>query len=283
MTNATERRDKGLFIPTRFQQRVALHLIENNAGAPGTPLIQLWHSRPGNGKTSGLEAILGALKARVFVFGSSRLESRDAGRPADEFLDVFEGALATLRGRRVPAPSAVLLHDPDQVLGKYGTHVQGTVNQPHFTAALMELCDRYARPGRHPRPAVYVTANRPELLHGPLTRDGRCETLRWEYEPCERELIVGRIFPHLGSYHAQCLVEQFPAEPIAFFAGLKRHARRTAALDHLRQVTAARAVDLAVTGRWRVPPVAPTLDELIALGEDVRSNRAGGDLSEAKA
>ena len=280
MKSATEKRPKGPFIPTRFQQRVALHLIENNSGAPDTPLIQLWYGRPGDGKTSGLEAILGALKARVFVFGGSRLESRDAGRPADEFLDLFEEALAALREQLDPVSSAVLLNDPERVIGNHGTHVQGTVNQHHFTVALMELCDRYARSGRHPRPAVYVTANHPELLHGPLIRDGRCETLRWEYESCERELIVGRIFPHLGDYHAQCLVERFPDEPIAFFAGLKRHARRAAALEHLRQVTTARAIRLAVAGQWQVPPLAPTLEELIALGEDVQGNRALATQSE---
>ena len=84
MTTATEKRSPGRLIPARFQERVALHLIKNDRGEPHAPLIQLWHGQSGSGKTNGgkiggFAAILAALKARAFVFGSSRLESHDGG------------------------------------------------------------------------------------------------------------------------------------------------------------------------------------------------------------
>jgi ATPase family associated with various cellular activities (AAA) len=272
----TKKQKTKRFIPVRFQERVTLHLLDNNSGEPGTPLVQLWHGAAGEGKTSGISEILTAHKAEVFTFGGADFESEEAGRPGDVFQETFETALAALHRLGEATPVAVLINDLDLGIGDLGANVQYTVNRQHLTVSLMDLCDRYSGWNRRPRPAVYVTANRPEVLHAPLTRDGRCETLRWSYHPAEREEIVGRIYPHLTPYYIQLVVEHFPGEPIAFFAGLKRLARRSAALTQLRQVTTKRAVALAVAGQWRVAAVEPRVEELIALGDEVLSNRSAG-------
>jgi SpoVK/Ycf46/Vps4 family AAA+-type ATPase len=264
--------NQGMYLPQICKDTAVLHTLDNNSGEPDTPLIQLVHGDAGQGKSTGLRAILAALKAKVFIFGGSQFESVDAGRPAGNFEEVFESAMETLHSSK-PSFSAVLIDDLDMGIGNFGGNIQYTVNRQHFVVTLMHLCDRYSGKRHLQRPAVFVTANRPDVLDGPLIRDGRCEKFLWTYLPAEREEIIHRLYPQLPRFHVQALNERFPEEPIAFFAGLKRLVRRKAAVKLLREKTTEKAVSIALLGKWRVPTSTTSLEELIAFGDESIANR----------
>ena len=181
--------------------------------------MQLLHSPPGWGKSVGLRQVLRNAGVAPYYIRAAELESPTAGVPARRIVsairkagDINRQAASAYMEEQI-APVAVVLEDFDLGMGAVGALVQTTVNTQHVVATLMQACDDDGC-----RVPIFLTANRPDVLHGPLIRSGRAELLHWVLRPRERQEVLGHIFPALNGAETWELIEAFPAEPVAFFA-----------------------------------------------------------------
>lgn len=266
----------GYWLPRALIKRVASHLLGNYSGDPHTPLMQLWYSRPGDGKTFGVCGILRGLRVRIVPFGAAGFESDLAGAPARLLLDHYQDAQQSLvECSDLPVASALVIHDIDTGLGHPGGIVTRTINSQHLNLALLELCDRYVSHGRQRqrRAPILLTANRPDFLPEALVRAGRAEVVPWEYDWSDRIEVVFRLHPHLGRDGAESLLTRFPEEPIGFFSTLQRIVVVRRRFQSLNVEGLRKLVNKSLTSQWQFPTVEPTLADLIAAGEQVQSER----------
>jgi hypothetical protein len=81
------------------------------------------------------------------------------------------------------------------------------------------------------RVPIILTGNDFTRLYAPLRRPGRMRIFTWQMEHHERVQAVASIFPALSSHEAEQLVKQFPDQPIAFWATVRRDADEEAVLS----------------------------------------------------
>jgi hypothetical protein len=268
-----------LWFPPRLQEKIILHLIRTTAGLPG-PLILLAHGPPGEGKTSSIKGILRSYGVAVFAIEVGRLESPEAGEPAGFLRETYLQAATIVLGEERPA--ALVLDDIDLGLGQLGELTQYTVNRQHLLASFMALCDdpRRVFGRRVPRIPVFMTANAPTLLHGPLVRSGRAEMLPWELSLEERRLVVARMFARLGEQEIARLIDWFPTESVAFYADLNRLWADELALSAMARTRPRKALRMAIWGQWRVADDLPGLADLLRLGAKAQACRREGTYGE---
>jgi hypothetical protein len=206
-------------IPTRFEERVFVHLIGNLLSLPHFPLILGIHGPPGQGKSFQCAALFTTWGIMVRRVSGSQLESSAAGGPSRVLKDEYKRAGSVLNEQGT-AP-CLFIEDIDAGIGDFGRDVTYTVNRQNVSATLMNLCD-------HPtildgesvvRCPIVVTANRLDTLYGPLIRHQRMEKFYWEASLSEKTEIVTTVFSGiLDQDDVQILLERFPNENISFFS-----------------------------------------------------------------
>ena len=210
----------------------------------------------------------------VFTADATMFESVEAGEPTRLLKDLYARAAAV----RMPGPgrepraAALVLDDAHLFLGRYaGT--QYTVNSQHLQGLLQGLCDdpslAFGRP--MPRVPVFMTCNDLDSLPLSLRRPGRTTLLHWSLTLEERIGVLRRLFPNIDRDDLEYLVLEFVAEPLAFFADLKR--TWTERQTQFNARTLNHALKLALTGKWQASVEPPTAAELFALAREVAASR----------
>jgi hypothetical protein len=198
----------GIYIPARFGNRIATHLILNLLDPPGlaVPLMLGIHGPAGEGKTLQCQRVFEAMGVEAIWPPAEAFESGTAGVAQLALLDAYEGAGKTnaqidenWRRRRGCKPylQVLLINDLDQRIGRKDSAIQHTVNTQLIGASLMELADnpRYVSKKPTQRVPIIVTANDLASIHSPLYRDGRMRRFEWRPTAAERAEILASLFP----------------------------------------------------------------------------------------
>ena len=220
-----------LSIASRFTQALSLHLVSNfrPSAMQGSPLMLGVQGPPGEGKTYQTEQVLAAAGIHAVLLSGGELESPDAGMPAAKIRAAYlQAGTLTDQGR----PAVLLLNDADAAIGSWGALTQYTVNTQNLVTELMHLADYPTQvEGQSTRRVpIILTGNDFTRLYGPLRRPGRMRIFTWQMDPYERAQAVASIFPAMSQNEAEQLVKQFPDQPIAFWATVRRDADEDAVL-----------------------------------------------------
>jgi hypothetical protein len=211
-------------VPERFKQVIVLHVVKNLlTNAPfRPPLILGIQGGSGVGKTLQCEICLKEMGVQAFLISGGQLESGIAGEPAQLVRQTYIAASRSIENRECNA-AVLLLNDVDTGLGNWGEQVQTTINTQTVYGELMHLVDypNAVHGIKTHRIPVILTGNDFTKLYSPLVRAGRMTSFVWEPTSKEKALILEGIFPNLESHQYQTLVDQFPDQPIAFFAHLR--------------------------------------------------------------
>ncbi|MDH2430413.1 AAA family ATPase [Sphaerisporangium sp. TRM90804] len=215
----------------RFFTRVHLHLVATYGDTGRWPVIMGVFGRAGDGKSIQLSAALERCSVEPLRLNAADLESGLAGEPGKHIARTYATAsLALAKG----VPTALVLDDVDTTVGEWEQNT-GTVNHQQVLAELMHLADRPVDPARNfpRRVPVFVTGNNLSRLYPPLRRHGRMDAFAWRPRPQEvREVLYGMFMDVCDAASLDRLAEEFPGEPLSFFAGV-RQALTTAELTEL--------------------------------------------------
>lgn len=218
-------------IASRFTQAVSFHLISNfRPSVPqGSPLMLGVQGPPGEGKTYQTQQVLAEADIYPVLLSGGELESPDAGMPAAKIRAAYLQAGALLDQGR---PAVLLLNDADAAIGSWGALTQYTVNTQNLVTELMHLADYPTQvEGKETRRVpIILTGNDFTRLYAPLRRPGRMRIFTWQMDHHERAQAVGSIFLAVNPHEAEKLVKQFPDQPIAFWATVRRDADEDAVL-----------------------------------------------------
>lgn len=218
-------------IASRFTQALSFHLISNfrPSATPGSPLMLGVQGPPGEGKTYQTERVLAAAEIHPVMLSGGELESPDAGMPAAKVRAAYLQAGTLLQQGR---PAVLLLNDADAAIGSWGALTQYTVNTQNLVTELMHLADYPTQvEGQATRRVpIILTGNDFTRLYAPLRRPGRMRIFTWQMEFHERAQALASIFPLLSPHEAELLIKQFPDQPIAFWATVRRDADESAVL-----------------------------------------------------
>lgn len=212
----------GAIIPSRFYNKIAEHCFGNALDIEGYPLIMCIAGGPGMGKTWQLSCCLENLGLDPLCVSAARLEDERAGVPVKYLEKTY---LTAGSRKRSGIPSAVIIDDFDTTVGEWEGYT-GTVNHQTILAFLMHVAERPTNLegiGETERVPIFITANHPERIYGPLLRYGRTELFIWDPDDEERADMVSSILG-IARGNAQDLpldlVQAFPNEPMSFFSHL---------------------------------------------------------------
>lgn len=229
--------EDGYHVPTRFLERVAVHVSKNvlkdkgALGATPTPLILGIWGEKGCGKTFNVELACRKMGMLPIVTSAGELEDSTAGEPG-----------AMLRRRYLQAARAMretgklcclIISDLDAGIGRFKDDL-GTVNNQITHGTLMNICDdptlvsegtvwRTDFKSTNARVPIIVTGNDFGKLYAPLTRDGRMDL--WMWEPNREEVVemLEAMMQDDGLTRECCetLVDTFPNQPLDFFGAAR--------------------------------------------------------------
>lgn len=214
------------YVPERFQNTVAAHLVMNVINVPNlrTPLILAIHGPAGEGKTEQCRWIFQEMGVKAEWLFAEEFESKDAGEPARTIKDKYKAASdfnLEVKGEyerrghsNRPYKLCVLfINDIDQRIGRSDPLIQQTINTQLVNTALMEIADGPDEidGNKTCRVPIVITGNNLGVLHGPLRRDGRMEKFEWIPTAEEKVAIIRKIFPEqsLSDDDIQRLVSEF--------------------------------------------------------------------------
>lgn len=213
-----------IFIPERFRQAVALHIIKNlmTQNSSSVPLIMGIHGKSGDGKTFQCEKVIEEIGAKTFLISGGQLESHDAGEPAYLIRNAYRSAGECIQKGEAKS-AVVIINDIDTGLGSWGEMVQYTVNRQTVFGELMHLVDYpESVDGRKvKRIPIILTGNDFTKLYEPLVRAGRMTSFEWTPTLEEKIQIVAKIFPEVSIKESSQLVNKFPNQPVSFFSHLR--------------------------------------------------------------
>jgi len=213
-----------IFIPERFRQAVALHIIKNlmTQNSSSVPLIMGIHGKSGDGKTFQCEKVIEEIGTKTFLISGGQLESHEAGEPAYLIRNAYLNAGECIQKGEAKS-AVVIINDIDTGLGSWGEMVQYTVNRQTVFGELMHLVDypESVNGRKAKRIPIILTGNDFTKLYEPLVRAGRMTSFEWTPTIDERTQIVAKIFPEVSIKEASQLVNKFPSQPISFFAHLR--------------------------------------------------------------
>jgi AAA+ superfamily predicted ATPase len=217
----------GTFVPKRFKNIVALHIIKNLVEIQDVrmPLILGIHGASGEGKTFQCELVLRELDVAIIRIAAKDFESEKAGEPSELLCEQYWEASELIETQRA-SMVALFINDLDTGIGHWGGDVQYTVNTQIVLATLMDIADYPEYVGGRPteRIPIIVTGNDFTKLYKPLTRAGRMDTYSWIPTLTEKtDIVRHNIFPmpSLTDADVANLVKTFKQMPVAFFSLLK--------------------------------------------------------------
>lgn len=238
-----------LQIPSRFVDAIALHLLRNlRPTVPaGTPLLLGIHGPAGEGKTLQTEAVLARAEVKTVLLSGGQFESGTAGEPAELVRGAYIEAATLIENHE---PAVLLLNDADAAIGDWGELTQYTVNTQNVVTELMHLADYPTRVGGRQvaRVPVLMTGNDFTRLYQPLCRAGRMEAFRWELDESEREAIVISLFPGLSRAQIRALMARCGAQPLSFWAAVRRQVQDVRMLKLLSAMELSGAIREATRG-----------------------------------
>lgn len=225
-----------LYIPDRFKQVVALHILKNNLKRieVKVPLLLGIYGPTGEGKTVQCESILKNMGVKSFLISGGQLDSDIAGQSAQLVRSTYiEASMRVRRGECSLA--AVLINDIDTGLGSVGGDSKHTMNQLTVFADLMHLVDYPTSvEGKDTlRIPIILTGNDFTKLYEPLVRAGRMTAFEWMPTLEERARIISSIFPELSEDECNGLITELSQDILAKKSG-RRQILSIAFFSHLR-------------------------------------------------
>jgi hypothetical protein len=275
---------KRYYIPTRFEQVVAGHILKNIAHVPyDIPLILGIHGKPGEGKTRQSELTFQRMGVEWITISGGELEHRLAGRPGELIRERYRDASKKWDLSRNKV-CVLLINDFDTGIGIWSdpeenTIFQYTVNLQNVYATLMNIADTPTiidgvASNRIP---IIITGNDFGLLHEPLVRDGRMAKFRWQPTAQEKLEVVQAIFSDLWlpPEKLQTFVERYASETFAFFADVKSTLSGGYINNWLRKQDLRCVVQtvLSQPGLFNTPLQSVTIDQLELVAQKVMSER----------
>ena len=280
--------EDGYHVPTRFLERVAVHVSKNvlkdkgALGATPTPLILGIWGEKGCGKTFNVELACRKMGMLPIVTSAGELEDSTAGEPGAMLRRRYLTAARAMR--QTGRLSCLIINDIDAGIGKFKDDL-GTVNNQITHGTLMNICDNPTQVSEgtvwrsdfkstNARVPIIVTGNDFSRLYAPLTRDGRMDL--WMWEPTRDELadILYAMMSDDGLSMEECvaLVETFPNQPLDFFGAIRARVYDDAVRELILDV-GLDALGEALVGDERkrvgLEEVRVTFDALVACGRDV--------------
>lgn len=267
------------YVPPVFFDTVMLHIIKNALKALDAPLMLAIQGPKGEGKSRMSREVCSQLGIIVVALPGASLSGIYEKEPLLILREAYLHASALQKERRTLV--ALLIDDIDTSIASTYSERRYTVNTQLLNGALMYLCDDPYHIGEQEtsRIPLIVTGNDFTSLHEPLTRHGRAQFLDWKPEPAVRTEIVRHMFRSYLSKtelaQIERLVNQFEgtaAEPLAFYIAIRGHL-----YDHLilRDVRTRGAIDFsALDSLIKRQQPSLTVDDLIAIGESQRNNKA---------
>ena len=184
-----------VYVPRRFAEPIATHILWNLIATPGqaVALLMAIAGGFGIGKTVIIRECLRRLGVHAVEVSATAFSSRFEGEPAER-LDSFY-LQAARHQREHDQPAAVLIHDPDMVIGEIDPGATATTNRQHMAAALMALADNpiCIRGEDCARVPVFLTCNRLDTLYDGITEPHRLRAFTWEPNSQERREIIRHI------------------------------------------------------------------------------------------
>lgn len=252
-----------LYIPDRYRQVVALHILKNNLKRVEVkvPLLLGIYGPTGEGKTVQCESILKGMGVKSFLISGGQLDSDIAGQSAQLVRSTYiEASTSVKRGECSLA--AVLINDIDTGLGSVGGAAKHTMNQLTVFADLMHLVDYPTSvEGKDTlRIPIIITGNDFTKLYEPLVRAGRMTAFEWIPTLEERARIVSSIFPELSADECNELITALSQDilskkktnrqvlSIAFFSHLRANLLDEDLWHEVEKFGLEKAVDLILTG-----------------------------------
>lgn len=200
-----------VFLSTRFQRVVALHILKNmlKKTEVQVPLLLGIHGPSGEGKTFQCENILKKMGVKRFLLSGGQLESPVPGQAAQLVRGTYLRAGESIRGGEC-SMAVVLVNDIDTGLGRQEGTAQFTTNQQAVFGELMHLVDYpNSVEGKETwRVPVIITGNDFTRLYEPLVRAGRMEAFEWIPTLEERAEIIASIFPELSRDDCNRLIHE---------------------------------------------------------------------------
>jgi SpoVK/Ycf46/Vps4 family AAA+-type ATPase len=265
--NGSVARRPKMYWPKDHVCALVWHLVMCFAGIPGAT-IQLWYSRPGCGKSAFIKGVAKGLGVRIFEIEASDLESANAGDPVKRVEAIYAEAEALVAGAdEEREPALVLIEDADMFLATHNHLVQSTINTQHLNGYLMAIGSNATE--KRQRVPLVLTGNCPEVLHGPLIREGRADVRIFTVTLRQKTEMVARIFSTLPRDGVNRLVQAFGQQPIAFFAAIEQRWLQRAHFEEMKHHGPKKSILLALQGKWDVVVPEPKLGELLKIGREL--------------
>ena len=252
-----------LYIPERYKQVVALHILKNNLKRVEVkvPLLLGIYGPTGEGKTVQCETVLKNMGVKSFLISGGQLDSDIAGQSAQLVRSTYIEASRSVRGGECSL-AAVLINDIDTGLGSVGGDSKHTINQLTVFADLMHLVDYPTSvEGKDTlRIPIIITGNDFTKLYEPLVRAGRMTAFEWIPTLEERVKIISLIYPELSEEECNNLINELSQDILSEKSG-RSEILSVAFFSHLRSVFG-RPAFTCVTASYK------SLGEMCHLGPD---------------
>jgi len=264
-----------IHVPERFRRIIALHIVKNLIDIPQfrIPLILGIHGPSGEGKTFQCEYVLSEMGVKTFLISAGQLESGTAGDPAKLIRETYENASKAVQKDECKA-AVVLINDVDTGLGDWGEKVQTTINTQTVYGELMHLVDYpHSVAGRATRRIpLILTGNDFTKLYAPLVRAGRMVAFEWSPTTQEKIDIVSRMFPEIDFNECRKLVDEFPNEPVSFFAHLRATLIDEVLWKEIQKANLSKIVAYINDGHQPEIKLVVKSDLLIQAGKDLQAS-----------
>jgi AAA+ superfamily predicted ATPase len=224
----------GVFLPDRFIDAVAGHVLHNDLHPDIAPLMLAVIGPPGTGKSWQVREVARRHAWHVEELHASSLAGAQEGVVVRRLHDAYGRAADRLTDF---AQSFVLLDDFDQCLVSIRSNVETSQHTQLLTSAFMELCDRPAgirtiHPERIP---LIVTTNTLDAVHAPLIRYGRMHVFHWAPTATELAAILEWMLAGISPSVRRAVSRRFASHGLAFFKELKSEVLKDLIMKRIRQ------------------------------------------------
>jgi SpoVK/Ycf46/Vps4 family AAA+-type ATPase len=222
------------FVPPRFVDEVAGHVLLNDLFPLAVPLMLAIIGPSGTGKSWQVREIGRQLGWHVVELDASSLAGEREGAVVRILHDAY---LEAGEGHDGGSHSFMLIDDFDLSMASIRSHVETSQHSQLLTSALMELCDRPDRIRRDlpRRVPIILTTNSLDAVYGPLIRYGRMHIFHWAPTPEELGAILERVFAGLPPVVRLAIVERFSGEGLAFFTAVRAAVLKRLVVARIRQ------------------------------------------------
>lgn len=226
---------KDIFIPKRFMENVACHIIapylkqEKNYKPPIYLAIS---GAPGEGKTAQAIATCTQKGFYVIYISASSLSGSHENEAKEKFQKIYNYAMQLKDNNLV----AIIIDDFHKGIVNDDENIKKTINTNVLIGHMMNLAEHN---GSMHIPII-LTANELSNIYAPLLRIGRADIFLWKPLPSEKKevilSIISSFVTEIDNNKFEQFYEKYSNQNIAFFAQLKNQWRKNILKEQLQKI-----------------------------------------------